>query len=125
MIKKRLENIEIRENGLIKLELNQLPIPKAFIYQYIFSIPPRVIGGNHKHQHEEIFFSTDENLEVHWINKKGEKEKSKFKEGNNLFLFYIPKGVVHAVVNTSSNHPAVLVEYADGVRVGVEKVVII
>ena len=125
MIKKPLANVEIRENGLIKLDLNQLPIPKAFIYQFVISFPPGIIGGNHKHQHEEIFFSTDENLEVHWINLNGEKEKAKFREGNSLFLFYIPTGVPHAVINTSSNSFAVLVEFANAERTGVERVVII
>ena len=125
MIITPLDNIEIRDNGLIKLDLEKLNIPKSFIYQYVISIPPLVIGGNHKHDHQEIFFSTDENLEVHWINSRGEKKMAKFKEGNKLSLFQIPSGIPHAVINTSSYKPAVLVEFADRERKNVEKTVII
>lgn len=125
MIKHRLDTVEIRENGLIKLDLKNLPIPETFTYQYVISIPAGVIGGNHKHRHQEIFFSTDEHLEVHWINAKGEKEHSKFKEGNALYLFHIPAGTPHAVINTSKDNPAVLIEFADQKSIGVERFVIL
>lgn len=107
-------------NGILKLHLDKLPSPSEFSDPVMISIPPMQLGGNHKHLHRELFLSLDDFLELYWIDGYGCKHQHKMRENNQAWLFEIPSGVPHAIVNTSENSAGTVVEFADGPPQSVE-----
>lgn len=117
-----IENFEIRDDGFIKIDLKNLPLPSDFLnhQQIVLSIPPKGIGGNHKHPRRELFISLSDNLELHWIDKEGIHHRNKMKEGNQFYLFDILPFVPHAIINVSQKVPAFLLEFADDLQHNVQ-----
>lgn len=107
--------LEKSPSGIQKLDLKSLPIPTSFIIQQqvLLFMQPLQVGGNHRHSHSEIFLPLSDHLELHWIDHKQDKHIEKMKEGNQLFLFIVPPSVPHAIVNTSKEAPAMLLELVD------------
>lgn len=108
----------IRGDGLVKVDLAALPLPKdAGLKPTWISLPPLQIAGNHKHARREYFFTLDESLEIHWVDSAGHKHVSKMKEKEGVYLFAVYPEVPHAIVNSSKTSTAQFLEFAmeDGV----------
>lgn len=117
-----IQNFEKRLDGLLKIDLNNLPLPLDFInhQQMMIYIPPRGFGGNHKHPRREIFICLSDEVELHWIDKEGALHINKMKEENQLYLFDAHPFVPHAIINLSQTASAVLLELADADQYNVE-----
>lgn len=104
---------DTRSNGLQKFDLSKLHFPSGFIFteQILISLPPKQLGGNHKHPREEFFIALDEDLELHWVDKDGKSHILKMRD-ENLYLFQIPANVPHAIINTSKIRAGLLMEFA-------------
>ncbi len=109
-----LSACEIRDTGLFKVDLNKLPLPSNFVCKdhVLISLPPKQIGGNHKHPRREIFFSLSDSLEFYWEDEDKKIHSSPMKQGNKLYLIDVYPYVPHAVVNRSDKE-AMLIEFAD------------
>lgn len=99
-------------NGLLKIEIGDLPLPADFLnlHQTLIILPPKQYGGNHKHPRRELFISLSDHLEIHWVDETGSTHIHKMKEGDQLYLFDVKSFIPHAIVNTSQTTPAVLLE---------------
>jgi uncharacterized RmlC-like cupin family protein len=111
-----LEKMDKRANGIEKVNLAELPIPKGFNIkeQVLLLLPPSQIGGNHKHSRKELFFTLNDDVVIVWVDAAGEKHERIMKEGDHVYLFEIPSGIPHAVQNRSATTSAILLEFADG-----------
>ena len=110
-----IQNFDKRINGLVKIDLNTLPLPSDFFirHQMIIYLPPKQLAANHKHRRREIFICLSDNVELHWVDEEGMTHINKMKEDNQLYLFDIPPFVPHAIINLSQDSAAVLLEFAD------------
>jgi uncharacterized RmlC-like cupin family protein len=117
---------DLKTNGLLKIDLNVLPIPQDFmIYSSFFlTIPPLQYGGNHKHAHRELFISLDDHLELHWLDGEGKAFSHKMKEGNCIYLFNVHPFTPHALVNMSKMHSAAFLEFQDSEQKEIEHCIV-
>ena len=106
---------EKRADGMLKVDLNTIPVPSDFFnrYQLMISIPPMRFGGNHKHPRREIFICLSDDVELHWVDEEGKTQVCKMKEDQQLYLFDVPPYVPHAIINLSLSAPAVILELAE------------
>lgn len=113
---------DARIDGLLKVDLDKLPLPSDFInqHQILIYIPPMQFGGNHKHPRREIFFSLNDNIELHWIDKNGTTHVNKMREENQIYIFDVHPFVPHAIVNLSQKLAAVLLEFTNDRQHNVE-----
>jgi oxalate decarboxylase/phosphoglucose isomerase-like protein (cupin superfamily) len=111
-----------KDNGLWNLETPTLPFPNDFQVKErnVVYIPAGEFGGNHKHPRAEAFVGIGEELYMVWKDENGEKHEDKMMDGNQLYFFYVEPFTPHAVINKSSGF-AVLVEFANGPNVRVER----
>jgi hypothetical protein len=107
-------------NGKLKISLDEIMKSSDFSNPTLISIPSMQVGGNHKHSHRELFLSLDDFLELHWVDSVGCKHQRKMRDSSTVWLFEIPPGIPHAVVNTSENLNGTLVEFADAEPLSVE-----
>lgn len=116
-----------KENGLWCLDLDRIKLPKGFkcLKKYLLYFPPQTMGGNHKHNHTEIFIGLGKDMELHWLNKDGKKQKAKMQPKNTLFAFQISPGTAHAVINKSKKEKGILIEFAAAVPNNLEPVEVI
>ena len=114
--------LDLKENGLCKIDLSQIPLPDEFseYQQIMIYLPPLTTGGNHRHPRRELFFSLNEELQLHWIDEKGILQIWPMKEKDQLYLFDVHPFVPHAIVNTSPQTGAVLLEITNEKQYGVE-----
>ena len=71
-----------RTDGLLIVDLADLPLPSDFLnqHQILIYFPPMQFGGNHKHPRREIFFSLNDDVELHWIDQNRTKHIRKMKK---------------------------------------------
>ena len=117
-----IQNVDKRVDALLKIDLNNLPLPFDFLnyHQIMIYIPPTRFGGNHKHPRREIFISLSDDVELHWVDRDGITHINKMKEENQLYLFDVHPFVPHAIINLSQKSAAVLLELADDYQRDVE-----
>ncbi len=122
-----IQNFEKRIDGLLKVDLNQLPLPSDFLnlQQVMIYIPPTRLGGNHIHPRREIFISLSDDVELHWVDEDGVTHRHQMKEGNQLYLFDVQPFVPHAIVNFSPHSAAVILEFTDEDQHDVEPYLVI
>lgn len=114
----------VKDNGLITI-YNKTVLEKCGfnVNQYesgIVVLPPGSIGGNHKHDRIEAFYSLGD-LTISWKTKNGRKKtESMAPDGREYKLFVSEKGEPHAIIN-NSKMDQILVEFASGPQVNVEQ----
>ncbi len=103
-----------KDNGVWVLNTQTIVFPQRFqiVEQSIVYIPPHQYGGNHKHPRVECFIGIGNNLELWWQDEQGRTNKELMND-SNLCLFLMPSYVPHLVYNGSSEHSAILYEYAN------------
>ncbi len=116
----------VKNNGTWVLNLKDIPLPPEFniAEQSIISIPPKQIGGNHKHPRTEAFVGIGEDLELHWLDEKGSEQKQSMSAKNELKVFIIQPNLAHTVVN-NGDLPAILIEIANAPQHKVEAVPVV
>lgn len=111
-----------RENGLFIIDIDEVKLPEDFeaIERSVVYIPPKQIGGNHKHPRKEIFIGLGD-LELIWIDEDGEVHKEEM-GGKELKIFVIESMIPHTLKNNSESKFGVLIEFASEKQHGVEEI---
>lgn len=116
-----------RDNGLLVLDLDSVPLPSGFVLRErsLVRLPAGQIAGNHKHLRQEAYLCLGLGVQLHWIDEAEEAhvEQMHRPEGDPQ-LFVIPPLVPHAIINTSG-HDAALLGYADGPLEHAEPVIVL
>lgn len=117
-----IQNFDKRADGMLKIDLKDLPLPSDFLnrHQVMIYIPPMGFGGNHKHPRREVFISLSDDVELHWVDENGIIHINKMKEENQVYLFDVHPFVPHAIINLSQKSAAVLLELTDDYQHDVE-----
>jgi hypothetical protein len=104
------------------LNFDDIPVPTEKIKdRQIVHLAPQSVGGNHKHPRTEWFVGIGE-LEFVWLDENGHQQKTHMNPNGEILLIEVPPFLAHAVRNISATERAVLIEFADGKMVDVEKV---
>lgn len=102
-----------RENGLFVINLDSVKDPPFSIAEKsLVNIPPKAMGGNHKHPRWEAFVGIGPGLKLIWQDETGQKQQEQMNPSGNLYLFIIPPNTPHTVINESDTSVGVLLEFA-------------
>ncbi len=103
-----------KENGVVvyRIDDTSVPVPFPVLYKSLIYLPPRQIGGNHKHARMEAFLGSAY-LEFAWIDEQGKTHRVPMTKNSEPILFVVSPFVPHAVINTSDTEQATLFEFAD------------
>jgi len=88
----------------------ELPF-KVEVLQFV-TLPPKAIGGNHKHPRTEAFLALSKGLEFHWQDENG---KSHIESLAPNEIIAVSPSTPHGVTNTSAAAASV-VEWADAIQ---------
>ena len=110
-----------KEDGLIVMDSIRTELPfEAKVLQFVI-LPPKAIGGNHRHPRKEAFLALGEGLELHWQDEEGELHTELFVRNEVIIVApFTPHGIVNKSETTAS-----IAEWADGIQHDVEQVDII
>lgn len=122
-----LEPINRRPSGLWMIDLDALPLPDGFIIaeQNLIYLPPRAVGGNHRHPRTEIFIALGSGLVLVWDEAGEVQEQPMMPDADRPVMFIVEPNTPHAVVNRNKKVPASLYELADGPQRNVKPVTLI
>lgn len=103
-----------KESGVWVLDFKDLKLPDKVINKEkaMVFIPPYKFVANHKHPRTEYFMGIGNGLELFWLDDKNKRHKDLMNPDGNLFLFFIPSNLPHAVLNNDKTN-ALIIEFAD------------
>lgn len=112
-----------KENGLWVLDIDSISVNLEFdvVEKSIVAIPPKQIGGNHRHPRTEAFIALNKEVRLVWLDDTDERHELKMDE---LIAYIMPSEIPHAVIN-EFDATAHLLEFADGMQHGVSQVSVI
>jgi hypothetical protein len=114
-----------KENGVFVVDIDKIKIPFEVKEKSLVYIPPKGIGGNHKHPRAEAFVGIGEELKIIWKNINGERFEKYMNKNGKLLLFVISTDTPHVIINESNSQFGILMEFADDVQHDVEKIEIL
>ena len=110
-----------RQNGLWVLNPDSLRLPEDFIVY----IPPKQVGGNHKHPRKEAFIGFGEKLTLLWQDEIGKTNEEKMNPDGQLLLLIVPSNMPHVIRNESTTSFGLLYEFADDIQHDEQRVEIV
>ncbi len=114
---------DYKANGTWALATQTLLPPDAFtpMDQAIIWVPPSGVAADHRHARREALVGIGPSAYFVWQDETRVVHETPMNPDGEHYLFIIPGGVPHAVVNKSPRDPVVLYEYFDDIYRGVEK----
>lgn len=114
-----------KENGVVVVDIDKFKIPFEIKEKSLVYIPPKEIGGNHKHPRTEAFVGIGEGLKIIWKDKNGKLIEKNMNSDRELLLFVIPADTPHVIINNSDKQFGILMEFADDIQHDVELIKIL
>lgn len=112
-----------RETGLFVVNLDTVnDLPFEVKERSFVNIPPKEMGGNHKHPRWEAIVGIGSGLKLIWQGENDSKHEEVMNPDGHLFIFIVSPNTPHTVVNTSETEIGVLLEFASGPQHSVETV---
>lgn len=112
-----------KENGLFIIDIDKVDAISFTVKErLVVSIPPKGLGGNHRHPRWEAFIGLGSGLKMTWQDDEGSNHEEAMNPDGKLFLFVISPNTPHVVVNNSETEQGILLEFADEEQRGVKLV---
>ena len=106
---------DIKDKGLSIIDLDEFnDYPFEVTEKAIINFAPGQVGGNHSHSRWEAFIAIGSGLTIVWQEENGLRKESLMNPGGQYFIYLVPPGTPHAVINKSETEKGILLEFASG-----------
>ncbi len=123
----QLPHSYVRNSGLWVRGLSPILIPEIsqpLTQISLVCLPPKQVGGNHKHPRIEVFGLMSGNLELHYLEADNHQICTMATPtSQDMTLYVIPTLLPHAVINRSDGN-AYMLEFASEPQHDIESVVL-